>query len=270
MLFGLGDHVKAFVWIDGAFIEEAKASIPITDRGFLFGDGIFSTVRVSNGRIEHLDLHLDHLRAHCHAINLDYPDLKRGRLEELVALNRATHGIWRLKIIVTGGDDSSLHLPKRHGRLIATVKPVNTPKISEARLCIYPIGFSAPLASVKSLSYLDRLHFASYARLQNCDETLVLSQEGYMLEAAFANIFWRERELFYSPARTHSLLIGATLSRLARLHAFHFVEKSPAEIDPSAQVFLCNSIQGIVPVIQIGDRLFERDFTLEVSLDNPL
>lgn len=187
-----------------------------------------------------------------------------------MVLNHAANGIWRLKIIVTGGDDSSLHLPKRHGRMIATIKPVHTRKNTEARLCIYPVPFSAPLASVKSLSYLDRLHFSSYARLHNCDETLILSQEGHMLETAFANIFWSEKGSFYSPARTHNLLIGATLSRLDRLHAFQFVKKSPEQIDPTAQVFLCNSIQGIVPVIQIGNRLFERDFALEVSLNNPL
>lgn len=254
------------VFLEGKFIEESEASIPLTDRGFLFGDGIFTTMRVFEGKVEGLKTHLIHLQSQCAAINIEYPTIKEEWLYELVKQNQAFRGIWRLKIFVTGGDCRLLVLQKRQGRLIMTLKPVEIHFPEEACLGIYPIPFSSPLASVKSLSYLDRLHMADYASRNDVDDVAVLSPEGYLLETSFANLFWKEGDAFFSPEPSHQLLQGATLFLIAKEINIFFVKKRIEEISQKAQVFLCNSIRGIIPVKQIGKYHFFRDLKLEKFL----
>lgn len=251
--------------IDGKFLSENEAAIPITDRGLLFGDGVFSTIRVNQGSIEGLKTHLKNLYSQCEVINLECPSIKDEWIHDLINRNSAAQGIWRLKIIVTGGDDCGRDLKKRRGRLIMTLKPV--PSVpSEVRLGIYPIPCSTPLAHLKSLAYLDRLHMADYASKINVDDVLVLSSDGHLLETSCANIFWFENGNFFSPQPSHNLLTGATLGLLSREIKISFVNKKLDEIAASAQVYLCNSIRGIIPVVQIDKKAFARNLELEAVL----
>ncbi len=254
------------VFVEGKFIEEKEASIPLTDRGFLFGDGLFSTLRVFEGKIEGFKTHLAHLRNQCDTINLKYPEIKDEWLRELVQRNQAFKGVWRLKILVTGGDSPSLDLKQRQGRLIMLIKPVETLSPQAQNLCIYPIPYSVPLGCIKSLSYLDRLYMANHAREKNLDDVLTISCEGHLLESSFANIFWKENDHFFSPESSNLLLKGSTLTLLSKQLDILFVKKKLEEILETAQIFLCSSIRGIVPVIQIEDRKFTRDIKLEETL----
>lgn len=254
-----------FIFVEGKFLQEDQAVIPLTDRGLLFGDGVFSTLRVFNGTIEGIRTHLTHLKSQCEALNLHCPPIKEEWLSELIRCNQAFTGIWRLKILVTGGDSPSIDLRKRQGRLIIYLKPAqNFP--TEVRLRVYPIPYSAPLAHVKSLSYLDRLHMADYALKSNVDDVLVTSPEGYVLESSCANIFWAEKDDFFSPKPSHNLLTGATLDLLSKEINIDFVKKKLEDISSSAHVYLCNSIRGILPVVQIDERKFMRHLNLETSL----
>ena len=51
----------AWVWLDGRIVPEAEATIPVADRGFVYGDGLFETLRTRRGRVFRLDRHLDRL-----------------------------------------------------------------------------------------------------------------------------------------------------------------------------------------------------------------
>lgn len=254
------------IFVEGKFIEEDQASVPLTDRGFLFGDGVFSTMRVFDGRIEGVRTHLSHLKSQCEAIQLECPDIAKEWLQELITRNQASEGVWRFKIIVTGGDSPSLDLKRRQGRLIMSLKPVQSLS-PEIRLGIYPISYSAPLAHVKSLSYMDRLHMADYASRHNFDDVLVTS-EGRMLETSFANIFWADKGAFFSPEPSYNLLTGATVTLLSKEIKINFVKNKLEEVSDTAQVYLCNSIHCILPVVQIDKREFSRDRDLEASLLN--
>ena len=225
------------VFIDGQFIDETKARVPVTNRGFLFGEGVFTTIRISDGVPEYLDRHLKRLTSHCIELGISYPSLQKETVHELIRLNHAEKGIWRLKVIVT---DS----------LLITIAPY---KIQEhpVKLITYPKPFSSPLAHLKTLSYLLRIHFKKYAEEHGVDDVLVKSPEGWILETAIANIFWEVDGEFFTPKKDLPLLQGVTLSAL--MEKLNIQEVLATEIPKSASVYTINSMQKVRPVIQIDE-----------------
>ena len=94
------------VFLDGTFHFENEAFIPVNDRGFLFGDGVFTTIRVIEGQPECMEMHLERIQSHCRALNIVPPAIASNLIMELIKQNGAENGQWRLKIIVTGGGGS--------------------------------------------------------------------------------------------------------------------------------------------------------------------
>src|SRR5207253_10244317 len=62
---------QGITYVEGQVVDLAKASVPLNDRGYLLGDGVFETLRTSNGRIFRLDEHAARMRKGLTAINLD-------------------------------------------------------------------------------------------------------------------------------------------------------------------------------------------------------
>jgi len=236
------------VFLNNQFIPENEARIPIEDRGFLFGDGVFTTIKVSNRNIELLDEHLERLRLQCQELHIIPPDIDKQWFQELIRLNEAFSGTWKLKIVITGGNEKALALPERsHGCLLITLEPY---EVSEAsvRLTVFPMPIVRPLSKLKSLSYLDRLCVADYAKNAGFDDALVLSPEGFVLETAFSNVFWRHAGRVYAPDPALPFLEGVTCQ-----HYFKSLEQPVGyakmcldEMPGDAEFYSCNALKGIV------------------------
>lgn len=247
------------VYLNGEFLSEEQASVPISDRAFLFGDGVFTTLKVEEGHICHLREHLDRIASQCVQMKIRPPIIQKGTLEELVERNEAFQGVWRMKVIVTGGDSKVLALPERdYGQVVITLKQIERLPSSPAKLISYPYSISSSIATVKSLSYLERLLMKQYAIDQKADDSLVMSPEGYIVETSFSNIFWINGSQLFTPARTLPLLRGVTLQK----HLEEAKQKGMSiqeglykieEIPKPAKVYLCNAITEKRPVKSINN-----------------
>ena len=117
-------------------------------------------------------------------LEIEPPPLERRCVEELIQANRAERGIWRLKIVMTGGNSPALRLnPRKAGALIMFLTPYEE-QPAPAALCLYPEPVQRPLAKMKTLGYLDQLWIKEYAAQKGADDAIVTSQEGYWLETA--------------------------------------------------------------------------------------
>lgn len=241
-------------YCNGKYFDENEPCIPVMDRGFLFGDGVFTTIKVVNGVPEFFEAHVERLINQCKTLKIDPPELFLSDVNELILKNSASKGVWRLKIIITGGDNLVLSLPKRKfGKHLMIITKLNEDYPKNLRLTVFPHSVSRPSDSLKTLSYLDRLFISDYAAFQGFDDALVLSQEGYVMETAFSNIFWVQGLDVFVPDPNLELLMGITLTHHIEVlkkssHRIHFVREKLAGISEDAQVFICNSIKGIVPV----------------------
>lgn len=253
-----------WVFLNGEYILESQGVIPISDRGFLFGDGCFTTLRVFQGEVEFFSAHLQRLYEHCHQLRLDCPRIEEEWIKELIVKNRAFEGVWKLKIIVTGGNHPDLHLPRRpHGQLVMLLHPYQVQGgggSSSCRLCVCPHVIEKPTSCLKSLSYLDRLYVKQYALDRGYEDAIVLSSEGDVLETAFSNIFWFDGHTLSLPHPDLPYLRGVILTHLSQHSPFalQYVKGALEEIPAEAAVYLCNAMTHIRPVDEIEGRKFSR------------
>lgn len=264
-----------YVYLNGEYILENEASISINDRGFLFGDGVFSTLKVDEGKIEFFKPHVKRLAASCRELNIEMPVLDKGLIEQLILLNNAQKSLWRLKIILTGGDSNELSLGLRKGSLLITLKPEMAPKNEALKIIFFPQPLYELSSKIKTLAYFDRLRIKQYALDNGFDDALTIDQYGNLLETSFSNVFWINGTEIYFPDPSLPLLQGVTLTELiSSLKDHGFVirpeKNSFNNLPENAYFFTINAIQGILPIVCIEDRIFPLDLSLLHKLQQAL
>ncbi len=228
-----------WVFINHEFIKAEDANVSIYDRGFLFGDGVFTTAKVENGKIWNCKAHFKRLASQCKLLNIIPPKLSEDVLYELIEKNQAFNGLWKLKVIITGGVSSELTLSlRKFGTFLAMMEPYKQP-VGEAKICKYPFLIEIPNASIKSLSYLHRLMVKQYALDKGFDDAIVCSSEGWVLETAFSNLFWSEGGKVTTPQKTMPLLPGTYISSLPDC-----VEDAITyeQLKSKREVYICNAL----------------------------
>lgn len=252
----------SIVYLNGAFLPEEQAFIPIGDRGFLFGDGVFTTLKVDEGRLQDAPEHLSRLVRHCKALRIRPPPIDESLLGEVVKCNQADRGIWRMKIVITGGSGRELSLPERDaGTVLITLQKVESFQTAPLRLVLYPYPHAESFYRLKTLSYLCRLQVKQFAKDAGADDALVLSPEGYILEAAFSNIYWIAGKSLFTPEESLPLLYGIALQKrveAAKIEGYSICRGKYRleEIPSDAKVYLCNAIAGESSVAAIDQRGF--------------
>ena len=110
------------VYLNGAFVDRERAVVPVDDRGFVFGDGVYEVTRAVNGRLFELDRHLNRLRRSLGEIRIVVPDVELNRLgevwQELVHRNGLDSGHALVYCQITRGV-----APRAHPFPPATVTP---------------------------------------------------------------------------------------------------------------------------------------------------
>ena len=248
----------SIVYLNGEFLPEDQAFIPVTDRGFLFGEGVFTTIKVEEGKPEFLSLHLQKLESDCRILEIPCELFKNDAIQELIQRNNALNEVWRLKILVTGGN----HL--------MTLMPYPGHP-SPCRLACYPNPVCRIHPNIKTLAFLDHLTLAEYAIKRGFHDALFFDPQGFILETSIANFFWRLGNTVYFPDLSLPVYPGVTLKVLLQAFAKMGLNCQPIkarleEISKGAQLYICNSMKGFVPVVEIEGTKYERDLFFENSL----
>jgi branched-chain amino acid aminotransferase len=222
-------------------VEELR--IPPDDSGFLFGDGLFETLRVDDGRARDVEAHLDRLVAGLRRVDIVLPESRHSlerALEEIAAA--APRPVARLRLTVT-----------RSARLITTAA-YEPPKIVTA--CLLPqyrIDSGSPLAGLKSLSYqMNRLALRQ-AESQGAWEALLMNEQGRLVEGSRSNLAVVVGDRIVTPPEGDGCLPGTVRRRLLENAAIEEKSLSPETLMTS-EVLLMNSLIGILPVSRIDER----------------
>ncbi len=260
---------QEIVYINAAFCPLQEAKIPINDRGFLYGDGVFTSMRVFNGKVLLLDRHLRRLKEQCLQLHIIPPELDQDLILQLIERNDAFDAIWKMKIIITGGSGAQLALPSRKsGTVIATIRPCEESK-NPVRLALYPKPIDRPVASLKMLSYLDRLFIKQDALERGYDDGIGTLRDGTLLEASSSNLFWKVRNHLYTPHPALPLLSGLGLEYVVENvenleFVVDYVQCGLGLIPKEACLYLVNSVRGVSAVSEVEGRKFDRDVEFEL------
>ena len=246
------------IWYRGRIVMALTVSVNVLDRTFEHGLGLFETLRTYNGRATLLDRHLDRLRRSARALGLpldlyDLPDHDAvGRLLSQTARADAV-----LRITLTGGiaAESCSTLWMR-----ATPLPPE-PEGGAARLLRHGrvAVAGSPLARHKTLNYWDRRLAYEEARKHGCDE-VILNRDG-ALEGSRTNLFLVHGDVLQTSS-TNGPIVPGILRGLVLEHARNLglrvrePRTLPLELVRVAdEVFLTNSVRGIIPVREAHDPL---------------
>jgi len=257
------EHNQEFVWLNDNLIPLDQARVSVNDRGFLYGDGLFETLRADDGLVFFLPEHLERLAASARAFRLTFPAEVpwEERLAQLLAANGLNRGPARVKILLSRGEAAGLGLPpSSRPTLVIWAQPYTPPSPEEYAagwpVVVFPEGRSTFVGRHKSLNYLFYLAARQFALDRGAKEALILEADGLVSEGAATSLVYLRQGRYYTPGSA-SALPGVTLTVLARGLAARGLVLKPrpttvAQLQASDGLWLANSLMGLMPVAAVN------------------
>jgi len=260
-----GKLVEEIVYLNGSLVPLSQARLSPSDYGFLYGYGLFETMRAYSGHIFRLEKHLARLSRSAKFLGIDLesdiPDLEKALYNTLQANNLSNA---RIRLTLSGGE----------GEPIPDLLPQNPTVIIVARSYtpyppqVYEQGFKAivsrirqntqsPAAVIKSLNYLDNLLARREAKLAGADEAILLNEQGFLAEGSMSNIFLVSDNTLLTPSEDSGILPGITrevILELALSMDMKTIERKIAlkELLQADEAFFTNSLIEIMPLTQVN------------------
>jgi branched-chain amino acid aminotransferase/para-aminobenzoate synthetase component 1 len=251
-----------FIWLNDEMVPLAQGKVSVNDRGFLYGDGFFETLKADQGHPQFLAEHLNRLEASAQAFRISFPQGVdwRERLHRLLEANHLTKRLAAVKILLTRGEAAGLGLPAGSQPTLVIYARAYEPPDQEEYLTGWPVatfpeGRSTFVGRYKSLNYLFYLAARQFALDQGAREAIILESDGLVSEGAATSIIFSTEGRFFTP-QAKSALAGVTLAVLARAlkrrgHTLDPTPTKPAALRHAEGVWLANSLMGIMPVASV-------------------
>jgi D-alanine transaminase len=257
---------KELIFIDSKFVAADKAKVSVLDRGLNYGDGLFETMKASNGRVLFLKEHMERMKKGARSLSISSKPLTGiskdgGVIQELIKKNGLLVGSSCVKITLTRGVGGEAHLPKRGNTptLIITAKPVTQKEIkrlqSRGANAITVESQLRTNAHIKNLNFLPSVLAKMEAKKKRAYEA-ILTYKGNILEASASNIFIVRGSTLITPPDDGSILPGITRGVVLRLATasglkVKTVQVKRAALQGASEAFLTNSIIEIVPLVKV-------------------
>lgn len=253
------------VFVNGVIVAPHEAHISVFDRGFLYGDSVFETLRVYNGVPFKLAAHLERLAASGQRVGFALPwsaATLRQNIADTIAAARLDDAY--VRVIGTRGTGAMGVDPAlaQHPSLIIMALPL--PPLPPT---LYTVGRTAALVqasrhdgmldpAAKTGNYLNSVMATQQARTQHAEEAIMCDPSGLVAEGSNSNIFALCDGVWCTPPLHVGILGGITRQTLLNLCRERHVpveerELHPADLHRAAEIFLCASIREIVPIIKL-------------------
>lgn len=247
-------------YLNNKFLPLDKAKVPILDRGFLYGDGVFETMRSYEGIVFRLEKHIARLFGSLKALGIR-PKIAKYKIEKIVykLLKKNKLKDVYVKIIVTRG----ANFPTFLVYALPYVPPPENIYKKGARLYVSEtrLNEKSEIAGHKTLNYLHNILCRYKAEQKACYDAVLINTDDFIAETTSSNIFLVKRKKIYTPSVKSGILPGITRSevmRLANKNLKNRVNENFMKIDAlyeADEVFLTNSLVEIMPVTKIGKHI---------------
>jgi 4-amino-4-deoxychorismate lyase len=237
-----------------------SSAISVDDRGLQYGDGLFETMAVADGRVRHFARHMERLASGCQRLGIPMPEARLLDVECQRSL--AGLGTGSVKIIVTRGPGPRSYRPPAEPAVTRIVvssgpKPRNDPDTGiVVRLCETPLGLNPRLAGLKHLNRLEQVLACAEWSDPAIAEGLMSSADGRLVCATAANVFLvRDGRLLTPDVRdcgVAGVMRGIVLAVAGQLSVpIEVTDLVAADLEGADEVFLTNAITGVRPVGEV-------------------
>ena len=249
---------KTYTIVNGRLVLASRAAIPVADRGFRFGDGVFETIRIEKNVPYQWELHMARLQQGLLAIAIENPTEHWAlHVKKLLKKNAMRDGF--IRIAVSRGVGSRGYTPFPPAMpaswIIETLAALPHPNTG-CRLWLsqYPrIPLLCLPMNNKVAQGLNNTLALLEAQQHACHEALQLTMDGTIAEAASANIFWVHQGTLFTPPLDSGCLNGTTRDAVIRLSPLPLrIERAGmAALATAEAVFLTNTRYGLWPVARL-------------------
>lgn len=262
--------MSKFIHINGHIIEESKAVFHVNNRAFRYGDGVFESIRLINGKAQFLKDHLDRLYKGMRLLNLQIPEqLHIYHIEESIKAlskqNNLNEGARiRLTVFRNGG---GLYTPNEN-----TVSWVFEMSEMSSVYALNAHGFDIDIygehlksinefARLKSANALFYVMAANYKKEKKLGEVILLNEFKNLIEGSSSNLFFIREGNLITPSLDQGCLPGVMRKNVldvARGMGIKVIETavSPDALSHASEVFFTNAIQGIQWAMSYGSKRY--------------
>lgn len=246
---------------------ECRQCIDVTDRGFQYGDGLFETIEVVNGKPLFLYRHLRRLEVGCRRLLIPMPE-EAILLSEAMQVSAASQrGV--LKLIVTrgsGGRGYRQPSPIVPNRLFSLHPFPDYPVYFQtqgitARFCEMRLASNPVLAGIKHMNRLEQILARAEWQGDDIQEGFMLDCKDRVVEGTMTNLFMVKDGIVYTPSLKEAGVEGIMRGIVMELARCRRVTVSEATCDKTFllsadEIFVTNSVIGIWPVKQLDGQEF--------------
>ena len=254
------------VYVSGEFVPRGEAKVSPFDRGFLYGDGLFETVRIVSGVPFRLEQHTARMNGSCKALGwgraLRGAELRKAAAA-LIERNQVSDGYLRITASRGLYDGNLAGLGVHSPTVVIEARRMELPELEAppdyalAR-CPYIVDASWPLVGHKTLSYQGYILALAEGRRRGADEVYFVNSQGHVTEGAIANIFFVRSGTVCTAEDACGLLPGVTRAAVIELCeseglALRSGRFTPEDLAGADEAFCTNSLRGVVKVSRLPD-----------------
>ena len=258
--------MSEIVYLNGSLMPRSQASISALDYGFLYGFGLFETMRAYGGQVFRLDSHLSRLTRSAEILGLPIGALDlKGAVMGTIHANKLSEA--RIRITISIGEGGMVPDPSTCNKPTVLILAEHYKPYSGQ---VYEKGFRAvvssirrnsqsPLSRLKSANYLESILARQEARAAGVDEALCLNEKGLLAEASMSNIFLATDGILRTPGQESGILPGITretILELASQLGINTLEHDIRldELFQAQEAFLTNSLIEVMPLTEIDEK----------------
>lgn len=254
------------IYLNNKLVPRSRALISVFDHGFLYGDGIYETMRVYNSLVFRFDEHIERLFRSASLIDLTVPmsaagikkavhrTLKANRLKEAVVRITLSRGAGPVGLDIELCPKPTFVIfasafkeyPKRYYQKGVKIAIVSTRR--NYRKALNP--------QIKSLNFLNNILAKTEAKKKGAHEAIMMNFRGYIAEGTITNIFFIQNGVICTPSLDTGILDGITRRILLDVAEELNIRTNegrfrPEDIYSAQEVFISNTTMEVMPVIEI-------------------
>ncbi len=254
-----------YIFLNGKIISDTEGHISLKDRGFLYGDGIFETLRSYNGTPFKLAEHLERLHSSARKLIIPFEytikELSKN-VKELVKINNISDAYIRITLSRGIGNIGLGINDNLESTLLIQSKPFMSYEkelykkgmslnVSRARR-----STSCPISCHKTTNLLTSILLKEEAKEKSAQESIILNTDGYVAECIVSNIFIVDNRKVMTPSLDTNILPGITREIVLDICKDNNISVSEDRfrietVIKADEVFITNSLMEIMPIAEV-------------------
>ena len=238
--------------------------LSVDDRGLHYGDGLFETIKLQDGKLCYWREHYQRLQRSAHTLQIACPPQSIFE-QDIRSLLQTGASDAVIKIILTRGSGERGYAISKTSQPTRIVQLGAMPQYDEqfyqpgirAGFCQHRLSTNPALAGVKHLNRLDNV-LARNTLGKGCQEGIMLDQQGRVIEGCMSNLFFIKQGVLHTPALRDAGVDGVIRQQVLALAnaagwSCRINDVTPQDVLTADEIFFSNSLIGLWPVRQLDD-----------------